>query len=166
MPRPLKSARLWLRKRSGRPSQWIILDNGEQIVTGALEDERGKAEAALANHISLKHRPDFGTGHPSKVLISDVLNEYMEKRAPGRKRADLIAIASTRLAEFFAHKPVSAITRSTCAEYVTWRTSQSNPRATLNPKPIKPATARRELVVLGAALTWCWKDGKLVARFN
>jgi integrase len=161
MPRPLKPPRLWLRKWRGRPAQWFIRDSGQQIVTGALESERSKAEQALADYIGLKHRPDFNDGHPGKVLISDVLNEYMEKRAPGRKRADLIAIASTRLGEFFAHKPVSAITRSTCAEYVTWRTSQSNPRATINPKPIKPATARRELVVLGAALTWCWKDGKL-----
>jgi hypothetical protein len=148
-------------QRSGRAAQWFIRDNGEQIVTGAAEGERAKAEKALASYIALKHRPDFGTGHPSNVLVSDVLNEYLEKRAPGRKRADLIAIASNRLAEFFEHKHVSAVTRSACNDYVAWRIVQPDPRATINPKPIKPATARRELVVLGAALSWCWKNGQL-----
>lgn len=162
MPRPLKPPQLWLLKRRGRPAQWIIRDNGQQIVTGALEGEHRKAEKAIAEYIGLKHRPDFGDGHPSKVLISDVLNEYIEKHASGRKRADLIAIASVRLNEFFAHKYVSAISQSACNDYVAWRTSQTNPRATLNPtKRIKPATARRELVVLAAALAWCWKSGQL-----
>jgi integrase len=161
MPRPLKPPRLWLRKRNGRAAVWIIRDNGEQIVTGAAEGERGKAEKALADYIGLKHRPDFGTGHPSQVLISDVLNEYLEKHAPGRRRADLIAIASAHLGEFFAHKHVSAISQSTCNDYVAWRVEQPDPRATINHRTIKPATARRELVVLAAALSWCWKAGKL-----
>jgi hypothetical protein len=69
MPRPLKPPRLWLRKRADRPAQWFIRDNGQQIVTGALEGERGKAEKALADYIGLKHRPDFRDGHPANVLI-------------------------------------------------------------------------------------------------
>ena len=49
----------------------------------------------------------------------------------------------------------------TCNAYVRWRTQQVNARAKKNGKPITEATARRELVVLGAALRWCWKEGKI-----
>lgn len=173
MPRPKKPPRLWLHKRDDRAAQWIILDSGEQIITGALEGEYRKAEKALADYIALKHRPDFGDGHPSRVLISDVLNDYLERRAPECERSDLIAIACERLGEFFASKYVSAISQDSCQDYVAWRVKQLRPckpytrnGKLITPKakkliPIKPATARRELVVLGAALTRCWKAGKL-----
>jgi hypothetical protein len=100
---------LWLHKRKGRSSQWVILHDGQQIVTGATESERRKAETALADYIALKHKPDFGDGNPSRVLISDALNEYLEKHAPNCKRSDLIAISAELLAECFGGKTVSQI---------------------------------------------------------
>jgi integrase len=44
---------------------------------------------------------------------------------------------------------------------VRWRTQQVNARAKQDGRPIKVSTARRELVVLSAALRWCWKEGKV-----
>jgi integrase len=44
---------------------------------------------------------------------------------------------------------------------VNWRVSQTDARASQTGKPIMASTARRELVVLGAALRWCWKEGKI-----
>ena len=41
-----------------------------------------------------------------------------------------------------------------------WRIA-SLTRGAKRGKPIKASTARRELVVLGAALRWCWKEAKL-----
>ncbi len=38
------------------------------------------------------------------------------------------------------------------------RVRQTDARAKKNRRPIKPSTARRELVVLGAALRWCWNE--------
>jgi integrase len=93
--------------------------------------------------------------------VSDVLNEYLERHAAKCRRPDLIAFASARLSDFFTHKCVSAVTQSSCSDYVEWRIRQGNALAIHNPKPVKSATARRELVVLGAALSWCWKAGKL-----
>jgi integrase len=161
MPRPAKPPRLYLRRRRGRAAQWVILDQGEEIGTGAGQNDRAKAEKALADHIAGRHRPVFGDGHPSKVLIADVLSEYAEKHGPSLRRADLVGIAITRIDEFFADRTVATIMPASCVDYVAWRGGHTNPRAKVNARPIKKATARRELVVLGAALAWCWKAGQL-----
>jgi len=161
MPRQSKGARLWLRKRRGRTAQWVILDHGREYRTAASENDLCAAENALAQYLANKRRPQFGDGHPSHVLIADVLAEYGENHAPTTRRADLIGGAITKLVEFFGDKPLSTISGVTCNAYVRWRIQQVNARAKKNGKPIKEATARRELVVLGAALRWCWKEGKL-----
>ena len=55
-----------------RPSaQWVILDHGREIRTGAGESDIGAAENALAQYLANKRRPQFGDGHPSHVLIAD-----------------------------------------------------------------------------------------------
>ncbi len=161
MPRRSKGARLWLRKRAGRAAQWVILDHGQEVRTDAGEHDLRAAENALGQYLANKRRPQFGDGHPSHVLIADVLAEYGENHGPTTRRADLIGHAIFKLVQFFADKTVSTITSSTCSAYVRWRTQQVNVRAKINGKPIKEATARRELVVLGAALRWCWKEGKV-----
>src|SRR5206468_2178858 len=106
-------------------------------------------------------RPDFGEGHPTQVLIADALSEYGEKHAPTTRRPDLIGGAINKLLDFFGGRAVAAITSATCNEYAHWRTSQTDARASQDGKPIKASTARRELVVLSAALRWCWKEGKI-----
>lgn len=62
---------------------------------------------------------------------------------------------------FFSGQMCASITNATCADYVRWRTAQKDGRAKRNGRPVKASTARRELVVLSAALRWCWKEGKL-----
>ena len=161
MPRRSKGARLWLRRRRGRAAIWVILDQGREISTDAGEDDIGAAESALAQYIGLKRRPDFGDGHPAKILIADALAEYGEKHAPTTRRPDLIGAAISKLLDFFGDRTVATVTNSTCSSYVHWRVSQTDARASQTGKPIMASTARRELVVLGAALRWCWKEGKI-----
>jgi len=161
MPRRSKSARLYLRKRRGRPSQWVILDAGAEIGTGARENDIGAAEKALAEYIARKRRPSFGTGNPAEVLIADALSEYGEKHGPTTRRPALVGGAINKLVDFFADQSVVKVTSATCAEYVRWRTSQADGRVRGGGKSVKVSTARRELVVLGAAIRWCWKEGKL-----
>ena len=151
MPRRAKGARLYLRRRRGRAPQWVILDAGVEIGTAASEDDLSEAEKALADYIARKRRPQFGDGHPSKVLIADVLAEYGENHGPTTRRPDLIGVAIGKLVEFFGDNRLTAITSLSCNAYVRWRTQQVNARAKKNGKPIKESTARRELVVLGAA---------------
>jgi hypothetical protein len=101
MPRRSKGARLWLRYRRGRAAQWVILDHGREFRTGASENDLGAAENALAQYLADKRRPQFGDGHPSQVLIADVLAEYGEHHGPTTRRADLIGVAIGKLLEFF-----------------------------------------------------------------
>lgn len=161
MPRRAKGARLWLRKRRGRATQWVILDHGREIRTGASKDDLNAAENALAQYLANKRRPQFGDGHPSRVLIADVLAEYGENHGPTTRRADLIGSAIVKLVDFFQDRTISAVTSALCNAYVRWRMQQVNARAKKDGKPITEATARRELVVLGAALRWCWREGKV-----
>ena len=161
MPRRSKGARLWLRRRRGRAAQWVILDAGTEIGTAAGEGDLGEAEKALADYIARKRRPSFGRGDPSKVLVADVLSEYGEKRAPETRRPAIIGGAIGKLVDFFADRLVSKVTGASCADYVRWRTAQCDARLKAGGKAVKASTARRELVVLSAAIRWCWKEGKL-----
>ncbi len=161
MPRRSKGARLWLRKRRGRSSQWVILDRGREIRTSAGEDDLVSAERALADYIALKRQPHFGDGHPSHVLVADVLSEYGENHGRRTRRPDLIGGAMDKLTDFFGGATVASITAASCASYVKWRTSQTDARTAQGGASIKVSTARRELVVLGAALRWCWREGKI-----
>ena len=162
MPRRTQPPRLWLRERRDGAAQWVILDRGRQVVTGARPDDRRHAEKALSDYIASKHVPQFGTGHPSGITIADALAAYGEAHGPTTRRPDLIRIAILRLLDFYGDKPVTTVTKETCAEYVSFRCSQTDARQTVNARStVKPATARRELVVLNAALRWCWENGKL-----
>src|ERR1700730_11669137 len=142
MPRRSKGARLYLRQRRERAAVWVILDRGREISTGAGESDIGAAEEALANHTNQKHRPDFGKGHPSQVLIADALSEYGEKHAPTTCRPDLIGGAIGKLIDFCGARAVASVTSSTCVEYVQWRGSQTDARSAKQGRRIKPSTAR------------------------
>jgi hypothetical protein len=143
MPRRSKGARLWLRYRRGRTAQWVILDHGREFRTGASESDLGAAENALAQYLANKRRPQFADGHPSRVLVADVLADYGEQHGPTTRRVDLIGGAINKFVQFFGDQTASAITSATCNAYVRWRIQQVNARAKKNGKPIKEATARR-----------------------
>jgi len=161
MPRPTAPPRLYLRKRRDGAAYWIILDAGRQITTGAPQSDRRKAEKALEAYLGRKHEPDFGDGHPARVAIADALAVYCEKHAPTTRRPDLIGGAALKLADFFGGKTTATITATACTEYVAWRCAQKDVRAKTRRKHVSASTARHELVVLGAALRWCWRDGLL-----
>jgi integrase len=161
MPRPAKGARLYLRDRRQRGAVWVILDHGREISTGASESDIGTAEKVLAEYIGRKRRPRFGNGQADQVLIADVLAEYGDIHGPKTRRPDLIGFAIGKLLDFFGDRTTGSITRAACNAYVDWRVKQAQARHSLNKKPIKSSTARRELVVLSAALRWCWKEGKI-----
>jgi integrase len=161
MPRRSKGARLWLRKRPGRAAQWVILDKGREIRTGASEGDISAAENSLASYIAKKRRPDFGDGHPGHVLIADALADYGELHGPTTSRPDLIGGAINKLVDYFADRTADVVTSAACKDYVRWRIRQKDARAKSGGKPVKASTARRELVVLAAALAWCWKEGKI-----
>jgi integrase len=160
--RPIQPSRLKLRRaRKGRNATWVIKDREREISTGAREGERDKAEIAFAEYLIKSRQPFFGDGHPNQVLIGDCLAIYCEKHGPTIARANGLALEVERLAEFFGDL-VAELTPELCNSYVAWRCAQTDRRATKTMgQAIKPATARRELVTLSAALNWCWRNKRL-----
>ena len=156
MPRPAKGARLYLRKRRGREPIWAIRDGPQEESTGCGQSDRGEAERKLAAYISRKHQPRSGEGDPRKVLVSDVLNVYAQTIETSEvKRKDVIAYTIGSLLGWWGEKYVSDVKRSTCQDYVKWRTNQnirSIKKRNTEARKVGTATARRELETLRAAI--------------
>lgn len=163
MPRTAKPPRLYLRRaRRDRGAVWVIKHQGSEYSTSAGKGDVPQANAALAEFINRTSRRNFRQGHPDQVLIADVLAEYGETHGPTTERPEVIGLAIAKLAEFWTVKTVAAVRPAACVEYVGWRSAQKDGRSkSENARTVKASTARRELVVLAAALTWCWKEGKL-----
>lgn len=162
MSRPFKPPRLYLRRaRDDRGAIWVIKHRGIEHSTGAGKDDLAGAQAALAHYLRSESRPAFGQGDPAQVLIADILSEYGDKHSRNTRRPEVIGLAIDKLVDFWGVRKVSAITPSACDDYVVWRTAQRDARAKRNGRNIKASTARRELVVLAAALQWCYEEKKL-----
>ena len=171
-----KGPQLYLRepKRPGGVKRWVILDrtaNGQRIErsTGAFESDRATAEKAFAAYLAEKHVPDFGEGRPHQVLIADALAYYGEAKATKVHRQDILALALVNLGEFFAEKTVNDITANQCEAYVDWRINLGDARGSNQwqqkkgntARRLSPTTARNDLIVLQAAIRYCWKNRKL-----
>lgn len=142
-----KPPRLWLRSRNGKKSYWVIKDGGEQHFTGCgVEDSIG-AERALAEYIEQKwSEPELAN---ADLPVSDVLSIYGREYAGTTADPERIGYAMVPLLEFWKTEPVSAIKGESCRRYMKWRD-----RA--------PATVRRELGTLRAAINYCRTEGYLL----
>ncbi|MBV9978032.1 MAG: site-specific integrase [Hyphomicrobiales bacterium] len=172
MPRQAKGPRLAIRRRPGRPAVWVIRDEqkivrarndtGDVILVGGNESRRA-AEKALASYLAEKHIPQFGSGDPASVLITDVLRLYAEGRGPLMQHPEIAGYQLPKLMAFFAGKTVSAITPGLCRRYAESRMREPNSRykdQEIAPR-VSASTVRRELVTLQAALRYAWKEKKL-----
>lgn len=163
MPRPAKGPRLFLRERSGRAPVFVILDSGGvEISTGCGPGERAGAEEALARYLTRKHTSAAGTHNPGMLPVADVLNFYADHKDPGpaatpreKDLYDRSLIYVEHLLRFFGTRPISDIRAAICRDYVRWRTHEG-PAAPEWPerraRKVSDQTARRELVVLSAAI--------------
>jgi integrase len=171
-----KGAQLYLRdaKRPGGARRWVILDtdaNGQRIErsTGAFEHDRAAAEKAFAEYLAAKHVPDFGAGRPDQALIADVLAYYGAAKIDKVSRNDTLALALVKLGEFFGGLTVHDITEERCQAYVEWRINLGDARGSNKwskrvgnlPRQLKPTTARNDLIILQAAIRYCFKTRKL-----
>ncbi|MDB5596208.1 MAG: Integrase [Hyphomicrobiales bacterium] len=160
MPRPKKPARLYARRRAGRETVWVILDNGHEQVVAHGEDGGREAEEKLAEYIGQKREP-IRRGDPSVVPVSDILTVYVEQHAPKTSRPELTGYTVAPLLTFWGTKNVDDIHASTCRAYTAWRTAQPDPRYTKDPESaprISESTARRELATLSAAIGFAFKE--------
>jgi integrase len=144
-----KPPRLYLRRRDGREPQWIILDAGKQSVTGCGERDSEGAEKALALYLIDKYRAPTGPSGPDQMSLARALEIYGRERAPHVASPETIGYHISALLPFWGLLPVVAIKGETCRAYVKFR------------KTVKPATAKRELQTLGAAVNYCHREGYL-----
>lgn len=149
MPRPNLGPRLEL--IPGRPSYYVAwYERGRKQRRSTGTSDRRTAEAVLAAFLrerELAEQPP-GPAEPGDYLIASALDLYGTIHAPTRADPQRIAHALIPLVEYWGDKTVSAITRQACRGYEKWRQ-----RA--------PATVRRELVTLKAALNFAFQEGRL-----
>jgi integrase len=150
MPRKRRPARLWLEERP-TGAVWVILDGGRKIRTGFSEAEHAKAERALQAHIVSKHEVT-GERNAGRVSIAETLAYYVAEHVPTVRRPDVIERSIPALTEWWQGKTVADVKKSACSRYVKWRTGADREQA--NPDPKSEDTARRDLVVLEAAINF------------
>jgi integrase len=149
MPRPNLGPRL--ERIEGRPSLYIVwYVGGRKHRRSTGTSDRRTAEAYLATFLrerELSQRP-AGPAEPGDYAIASALDLYGTLHAPHTADPQRIAYAITPLLDFWRDNAVSAITKQSCRAYATWRA-----RA--------PATIRRELTTLRAALNFAYEEGRL-----
>lgn len=137
MPRAALGPRLYLEARDGREAVWIIRDGPIRVRTGCAERDRAAAERALGEYLARKHEPVIaGRDTP----VADALLIYAE-----HNDADPVPFHAKALGTFWAGKTLADVTAANCRAYVASR-------------KVKPATARRELETLNAAIRYCARE--------
>jgi integrase len=135
MPRRSSGARLWWdRKRE----TWTIIDGRARHRTGCGAAEAGRAEQALRDYITGKHKPAEGPD----PLIADVISTYAEEHIKFAVSGKHIQYDLRHLAKWWGTKRVTEISAATCRAYTGARNAC--------------ASARRELAFLNAAIQH-WK---------
>jgi len=145
MPRPAKGARL--HKFKHRP-HWYIRDTGQpDRSTG--RTSRAEAEKALAAYIATKGRTG-AANEPENVTCGEVLATYAEEYAPTVAAPERIGYAISALLPFWADLKLTHVKGETCRRYGKFRAKA-------------PATVRRELGTLQAAMNYAHREGYVTA---
>jgi integrase len=146
MPRRNQGPRLrWLTKRQCFYITWTEHGRSRERSTGT--ENRDQAEIIFAESLQRK-RQRSGPSDPAQILVTDILNDYLEKRGPKVAAPRRIAYAALALTDFFQGNSVADVTLATCAAYADNRSRSSG-------------TVRRELGVLRAAINYAHRIGRL-----
>ncbi len=149
MPRPNKGPRI--EQQPGRKNLYIIwYVNGQKKRRSTGTQDSREAEEALEEFLrqrTIQRRPS-GPAVPSDYPIAKALDLYGTLHAPTTADPARIAYAMVPLLEYWGELNVDTITKATCRAYA-------------NQRQRAPATVRRELVTLKAALNFAHSEGRL-----
>lgn len=137
MPRRSSGPRLWWDKSR---ETWTIVDGRARHRTGCGAAEAGRAEQALRDYITGKHKPAAGPN----PFLADVIATYAEEHIKHAVSGKHIQYDLRHLAKWWGTKRVSDITATTCRSYASFRNAG--------------ASARRELAFLRAAIQYWRKE--------
>jgi integrase len=135
----------WLDKRGCFYIVWTERGRSRERSTGT--PDREQAQIKLAEFLQQRGRR-AGPRDPSAVLVTDILNEYQQQRAPKVAAPARIAYAVLALTDFWEGNSVADVTPKTCSRYAETRGRSAG-------------TVRRELGVLRAAIQYAHKNGHL-----
>lgn len=148
MPRARKPARLYLHPKE---RVWLIRDGAFTGRTGCSEGDVGGAEKKLAEYVADKFQPVARESRLAVLTVPEVLTAYGRERAPHLNAPDRAGYAIAALLQWWGDKTLTDIRGATCRAYASFRAVT-----------VKPATIRRELAVLAAAIThWHKEHGPL-----
>lgn len=146
MPRRNQGPRLrWIGKRNCFYIVWTEHGRSRERSTGTAD--RKQAEVVFAEWLQLRGRRN-GPSDPAAILVTDVLNLYLQERGPKVAAPGRIAFAALALTDFFEGLAVAHVTPQTCSRYVEKRGRSKG-------------TVRRELGVLRAAINYAHKSGRI-----
>jgi integrase len=131
MPRRSSGPRLWADKSR---DTWTIIDGRARHRTGCSLAEAGRAEQALRDYITGKHKPAAGPD----PLLADVISTYAEEHIKHAVSGKHIQYDLRHLAKWWGTKRVSEIGSASCRAYTAHRNAG--------------ASSRRELAFLNAAI--------------
>jgi integrase len=146
MPRRNSGPKLvWLKKRNCYYITWTESGRSRQYSTGT--QDSGEAQTVFADFMHRRQR-DSGPRDTGQVLVTDVLTDYAEERAPQTKATDRILFALRPLIDYWGGKAVPDVSRQSCEEYFRWRNRSAG-------------TVRRELGVLRAAINHAFAERRI-----
>ena len=146
MPRRNQGPRLrWLEKRGCFYITWTDYGRSRERSTGTADREQ--AEIIFAEWLQLRGRKG-GPSDPSAILVTDVLNIYLEQRGPKVVAPGRIAYAALALTDSFEGNTLADVTPQTCGRYADKRERSKG-------------TIRRELGVLRAAINYAHRSGMI-----
>ncbi len=146
MPRRSSGPQLkWLKKRG---CYYIFFtENGRRRQQSTGTEELREAQAVFADFLHRRQRSS-GPRDPGDVLITDVLADYVEDRAPRAKAPERILYAMPPLVSSWGGKVVAEVSRQSCEAYAANRARSAG-------------TIRRELGVLSAAIRHAFMERRL-----
>ena len=146
MPRRNQGPRLrWLAKRRRYYITWTERGRSRERSTGTANRE--EAEVVFAEWLQRRGRR-AGPSDPAAILVTDVLNEYLQQRELKVATPERIAYAVLPLTDFFEGRSVADVTPQTCGRYLEKRGRSAG-------------TIRRELGVLRAAINSAYRNGRI-----
>jgi integrase len=135
MPRRSHGPKLWFDKER---NSYTIIDGRSRYRTGCGPEEIGRAEKALRNYITGKHKPAISEA----PLLADVIATYAEEHIKDTVSGKHIQYDLRHLAKWWGTKKVTDISVASCRAYVAHRNGVKS--------------ARRELAFLNASIQH-WK---------
>lgn len=142
MPAKPKGPRLYLRKRRGRESVWVIRDGTSEVSTGCGPGDDRRAQEALADYIARKYNPVSREAKLSRLYIADIVSVFLQEHAVHTKSAKWRLHMASNVVRWWNDRTLADIRGATCREYAAWRMGEGVGRQTV----------RHELATLRAAI--------------